>query len=185
MVLTSFHKVLLKTARDSIAHGLVAGEALAIDLDHYDQNLQTTRATFVTLHKEEHLRGCIGIIEAYRPLIIDVSENAYAAAFLDPRFPALTPQELADITISISILSPPEPMTFSSEADLLQKIRPGIDGLLLTEGSNRGTFLPTVWESLPDPKDLLKHLKLKAGLLKNHWSETLTMERYTSEEFSE
>ena len=139
----------------------------------------------MTLHLHGNLRGCIGSLEAFRPLLIDVAENAYAAAFEDPRFDPLSVEEFGELEISISILSPSEPITFSSEEDLLQKIRPGIDGLILIEGRRRSTFLPAVWEDLPNPKDFLAHLKLKAGLPVDYWSNSLQVRRYTVQEIKE
>jgi len=117
--------------------------------------------------------------------VLDVAENAFAAAFRDPRFPPLTEPELADLSIEISVLSPSEPLTFGSEEELLQMIEPGRDGLILEAGNARGTFLPTVWESLPQPRDFLRHLKQKAGLHPDHWSDGIRISRYRTESFSE
>lgn len=143
--------------------------------------LMEERATFVTLEIGDQLRGCIGMLEACRPLAEDVAENAFAAAFRDPRFPPVSPTELDDLEISISVLSPPEEMVFSSEEDLLEQIRPGIDGLILQDGFRKGTFLPSVWEQLPKTEAFFEHLKLKADLAPGHWSDTLRVFRYTAE----
>ncbi len=143
--------------------------------------LMEERATFVTLEIDGQLRGCIGMLEACRPLAEDVAENAFAAAFRDPRFPPVSPAELDELEISISVLSPPEEMAFPSEADLLEQIRPGVDGLILQEGFRKGTFLPSVWEQLPETEAFFEHLKLKAGLSPGHWSDTLRVFRYTAE----
>ena len=178
-------RILLTTARESIAHGLRTGRPLRVEVTAYDPELQARRATFVTLNKFGELRGCIGHLEAIQPLIADVAENAFNAAFRDPRFQPLRASEFDDLVIHISVLSPPEPMVFTSEADLLRQIRPGIDGLILEDGIYRGTFLPSVWEQLPDPARFLAHLKMKAGLPPNHWSDTLKVYRYTTESFSE
>ncbi len=151
---------------------------------HYPE-LKEERATFVTLTLNGNLRGCIGMLEACRPLAEDITENAVSAAFRDPRFPPLSRDEFGDLKISISVLSPPEEMTFSSEADLLNQIRPGIDGLILQEGVRKGTFLPSVWEELPETAAFVEHLKLKAGLPAGYWSDTLRVFRYTAECFSE
>ena len=121
------------------------------------------------------------MLEACRPLAEDVAENAVSAAFRDPRFPPLSHEEFDDLKISISVLSPPEEMTFSSEADLKEKIRPGIDGLILQEGFQKGTFLPSVWEELPETEMFFEHLKMKAGLPAGYWSDTLRVFRYTAE----
>jgi len=172
---------LWQCAKKSIAHGLQTGQPYKVSVHDYPPSLQVWRASFVTLQKHGQLRGCIGMLEAMRPLIEDVAENAFAAAFRDPRFPAVTADEFPQLDIHLSLLSAPEPMHFASEADLLQQLRPGIDGLILQGGARRGTFLPSVWESLPAPRDFLRHLKRKAGLPMDYWSETLRVERYTTE----
>lgn len=172
---------LLKTARDSIKHGIKTGQPLAVNLDEYDLVLCEPGASFVTLQINQQLRGCIGSLEAYRPLIKDVAENAFAAAFRDPRFPTVDAQEFEQLHYHLSILDKPEPVAFSSESDLLKKIRPGIDGLILHDKDYRGTFLPSVWESLPEPVLFLTHLKQKAGLPPDYWSDTIQIERYTVE----
>jgi AmmeMemoRadiSam system protein A len=112
-----------------------------------------------------------------------VAQNAYAAAFSDPRFPPLREGEFEELDIHISILSPAEAMHFTSEADLLQQLRPGEDGLVMEEGFRRGTFLPSVWEQLPTPELFLRHLKQKAGLPADYWSSTLEVSRYTTHSF--
>lgn len=172
--------ILLGIAVSSISHGLHSGRALQVDLQKYNSNLQALRACFVTLEIKKQLRGCIGSLQARQPLVRDVAQNAYAAAFEDPRFASMTYGEFDQLDIHISILSPSESVTFSSQQDLLTKIRPGIDGLILSDGIYRGTFLPSVWESLPTPELFLSQLKLKAGLPTNYWSNTLKIERYTS-----
>lgn len=177
--------ILLDLARRSIAHGLDHGTALRVDPADYPEPLRAERAAFVTLHRDGELRGCIGHLEACQALVSDVAENAFAAAFRDPRFPPLTRQEASRLAVHISVLSPAEPMTFSSEADLLAQIRPGVDGLILRDGFARGTFLPSVWESLPQPRDFLNHLKRKAGLPTDHWSDRIRVERYTTESFGD
>lgn len=174
---------LLALARQSIAHGLQTGRPLATDLDDYPAELCQVRATFVTLERRGQLRGCIGMLEALRPLAEDVAENAFAAAFRDRRFSPLTADELADLDLHISVLSPAAAISFASEADLISQLRPGIDGVILQEGGRRGTFLPSVWDDLPDPAEFLKHLKQKAGLPASYWSDTLQAYRYTTEMF--
>jgi uncharacterized protein len=175
--------MLLGVAAGSIEHGLNQGSPLEPDPHDYPVALQAERASFVTLHIAGALRGCIGVLDAVRPLVLDVAHNAFAAAFQDPRFPPLTRAELPHLEIHISILTPPQPMRFSSEADLLGQIRPGIDGLILEDRGRRGTFLPSVWEQLPDPAEFLEHLRHKAGLPWGHWSDTLAVSRYTAESF--
>lgn len=170
---------LLELARRSIEYGLRHGHPLK----HHesDVDLQQPGACFVTLNIDGELRGCIGSLQAHRPLADDVVENAFSAAFRDPRFPPVSTRELPALDIHISILSPTEPLHFSSEQDLLRQLRPGIDGLVLQDGHHRGTFLPQVWETLPTPEAFLSQLKRKAGLPVHHWSPTLRVERYTVE----
>lgn len=176
-------QILLQLARDSISNGLKRGKPLSVQVDDYEADLQQARACFVTLHKDGQLRGCIGNLEALRPLVKDVSENAYAAAFRDPRFNPLSDNEFNQLSISISILTPTTDMSFDSEQDLIKQIKPHVDGLILQEGPRRGTFLPTVWEQLPEPKQFLQHLKLKAGLTTDYWSDTIRISRYQTESF--
>lgn len=174
---------LLDIARSSVRYGLEHGRALPVIVTDYAHTLQANKASFVTLRIGDDLRGCIGTLEAYRPLVEDVAENAYAAAFRDPRFPPLDKHEYSRLAYHISILSEPEALHFTSEADLLQQLRPGVDGIVLQEGAQRGTFLPQVWESLPEPAMFLRHLKQKAGLSPDYWSNTLKAQRYTVDEF--
>ncbi|HEY8241539.1 MAG TPA: AmmeMemoRadiSam system protein A, partial [Kiritimatiellia bacterium] len=148
------------------------------------ESLCEIRATFVTLEKEKCLRGCIGTLSAHDPLGVDTARNAYNAAFRDPRFPPVQKNEVASIEIHISILSPPEPFPVADEDDLLAKLRPGVDGVIITDGSNHATFLPSVWKHLPDPAAFVQELKMKAGLGPHHWSPTFTVERYTCESVS-
>ncbi|MCB1924680.1 MAG: AmmeMemoRadiSam system protein A [Gammaproteobacteria bacterium] len=176
---------LIGVARDSIAHGLAHGRPLAVLVSEYPPALKAMRASFVTLQIGGALRGCIGHLEAVQPLVVDVAENAFAAAFRDPRFPALTAREWPDVEVHLSILTPAQPITFVDEPDLLAQLRPGEDGLILEDGPNRGTFLPSVWESLPDAGQFLTQLKRKAGLAANHWSEQLRIYRYGTESFGD
>ena len=126
--------------------------------------LKPARASFVTLTQNGRLRGCIGSLEAHRPLGEDVRHNARAAAFSDPRFSPLTAAELAGTRVEVSLLSTPKLLAFADHADLIAQLRPGEDGLILEYGGGRGTFLPQVWESLPDPEQFVAELKRKAGL---------------------
>lgn len=176
-------KTLLQLAKDSIAHGLKQGRAKAIDIEDYDSELQQARACFVTLHKNGQLRGCIGSLEAQRELVRDVAENAFAAAFRDPRFRPVEQKELDRLALSISVLTPSSEILFDSQQSLIDQIRPGIDGLILQYGHHRGTFLPSVWEQLPTTEEFLQHLKLKAGLAADFWSDDLRVFRYQTESF--
>jgi len=163
---TDVHKQqLLATARSSILHGLQHKKSLPVTAEEYPEPLRETRATFVTLHNQSGLRGCIGTTTAVAPLIVSISENAYAAAFRDPRFKPLSEQEFADVHISLSILTPSVQMIFTSETELLAQLRPGIDGLIIERHTRKATFLPSVWSSLKKPEEFLHHLKLKAGLM--------------------
>lgn len=183
-MLSENQKQQLRTiAKNSIAHGLTKSKPLAIELANYDDDLQTKRATFVTLHKHHQLRGCIGSLEALRPLAEDVAYHAFAAAFSDHRFPPVTANEVDQLDIHISILATPEEITFISEDDLVSQLRPGIDGLIMREGHQRGTFLPSVWDSITDGHEFLNHLKQKSGLAEDYWSDTIKIQRYTVEEF--
>jgi AmmeMemoRadiSam system protein A len=173
----------LHVARESIKHGLQQGTALKVVSRDYSSDLQQNLASFVTLHKKGALRGCIGALEAYQPLINDVAEHAYSAAFQDPRFPSLQEHEYDQLDIEISVLGKPEAMKFENEEDLLQQIRPHVDGLILEYGYNRGTFLPSVWEQLPDKKEFLNHLKMKAGLSTQWWDNSVKMSRYETFSF--
>lgn len=182
MSFSAAHKqLLLRIAKDSIRHGLDHGRPLVVALEGQPPELLTIRATFVTLRRDGELRGCIGVLEAHQALIVDVAHNAYAAAFADPRFTPVTRTELENLEYHISILSVPTPLSFTSEEDLLGKILPGVDGLILKDGRRRGTFLPSVWETIPTPREFLRELKRKAGLPMDHWSDTLSVKRYTCE----
>ncbi|MET0065659.1 MAG: AmmeMemoRadiSam system protein A [Candidatus Thiodiazotropha sp.] len=176
---------LMEVAWHSIRHGLEHQTALRANPLDYPEALRVERACFVTLNRNGMLRGCIGHLEACQALVTDVAENAFAAAFRDPRFPPLSEAELHHLDIHISILTPAEPVSFDSEEALLRQIRPGIDGLILVDGRHRGTFLPSVWESLPDRRDFLLHLKQKAGLPPHYWSDDLQVYRYETESFPE
>ena len=175
---------LLQVALASIQSGLDTGSALQVNPDAYPPVLSALRASFVTLKHNGDLRGCIGSLTPVTSLVEDVAHNAFAAAFRDPRFLPLSAAELQDLEIAISVLGPPEALAYSSEQELLGMLRPGIDGLVLQDGRNRGTFLPAVWASLPQPADFLDHLKQKAGLPASYWSDTLEIQRYTTVSFA-
>lgn len=172
---------LLEVAGASIRSGLDRNQPLVPHPSGYPPLLTVLRATFVTLQLDGELRGCIGRLEALRPLVQDVAHNAYAAAFADPRFAPVRTHELEHITIDISVLSPAEPISAASRTDLIRQLRPGVDGLIVAEGLQRGTFLPSVWDSLPRPEDFLGHLNRKAGLPADYWSDSFKIWRYTTE----
>lgn len=135
-------------------------------------------ASFVTLTLDGRLRGCIGTLEAHQRLLLDVKQNACGAAFRDPRFPALSHRELADTDIHVSVLTPLQTLSFTDEADALARLQPGVDGLVLEYGRHRATFLPQVWEQLPEPRHFLSQLKRKAGLPDDFWAEDVRLLRY-------
>ncbi len=175
---------LIRLAAASIENGLATGQPAMPDLASAPTDLARPGACFVTLKKNGRLRGCIGSPEAHRPLIADVAANGYAAAFRDPRFPNLSQAELPEVSLSISVLSPQVPMTIKDEADLLAQLRPGIDGLVIEDGARRALFLPSVWEQLPDKSAFLQHLKRKAGMAADHWSDGFQARRFVAEEGS-
>jgi AmmeMemoRadiSam system protein A len=176
---------LLQLARQSLHTGLQTGEPPAAALDGLAKTLTTPRGVFVTLTQQDKLRGCIGSMEASEPLVSSVAESAYNAAFNDPRFPPLKSQELDTTQVEISVLSPLERMSVHSRSALLSGLRPALDGLLIRDRHYHATFLPKVWEQLPDPENFLHHLLTKAGLPTTHWSATLQCFRYQTVTFSE
>ena len=176
-------QMLKSIAKQSVLTGLEQQHPLEVNVSEYSEALQKEQATFVTLNIGDNLRGCIGTLSPHQALVESVAYNAYAAAFQDPRFPALSPQEYEQLKYHLSILSDTSPMQFDSEQSLLTQIRPGIDGLVLKDKNRQGTFLPSVWEQLPEPEAFLQHLKNKAGLPSDYWSNTLQVSRYTVESF--
>jgi AmmeMemoRadiSam system protein A len=177
---TDLGNALLATARGAIGERFgVAAEQPA------HRALAAPGATFVTLRREGALRGCIGSLEPRRPLGVDVHANAIAAAFADPRFPPLAGREFAAIDIEVSLLAPSEPFLCSDEAEALARLRPEVDGVILEYGWQRATFLPQVWEQLPDPRAFLAALKRKAGLPAEFWDSRLRLSRYTVTKFEE
>ena len=137
---------------------------MVLDSSEQPVSLQEKRASFVTIKIAGQLRGCIGQTTPLYPLITSVSENAYSSAFCDPRFTPLTAEEFTTIHLSISILTPACPLHFSSDLELIEQLESGVDGLIIEKGNQRATFLPAVWESLPDAEIFLQQLKFKAGI---------------------
>ncbi len=178
-------RVLIDVARRELTRSL--GQEPEPDGDAWPDErwLQEPGATFVTLHSHGALRGCVGSLWAVRPLIEDVRENVVAAATRDSRFPPVEAEELGDLEIEVTELGKPEPMTITSEADALAQLRPGMDGIVLRHGARRATFLPQVWESLPEPETFLGHLKRKAGLAEDFWDDDVELERYRARKWSE
>jgi len=147
--------------------------------------LEENGAVFVTLTQNGELRGCIGSLEAWRPLDADVRANAKAAAFSDPRFPPLGRDELPKTRVEVSLLSPPAPLHFTSEEDAVRQLRPGLDGVILECAGRRGTFLPQVWDSLPERRLFMNHLKRKAGLPADYWVPAIKLSRYEVRKWKE
>jgi AmmeMemoRadiSam system protein A len=179
-------KILLQLARQSLESG-VRGEKLPpLDLESMPPRLREDGVSFVTLTIGGNLRGCVGALEAFQPLAEDVREHALAAALQDFRFPNVGPEELPHIEIEVSRLTPPVPLEYTTPEDLLSKLRPGIDGVLLRDGSRRATFLPQVWEKLPDPAGFLENLCYKMGAAPDLWRKKhLDVSIYQVEEFHE
>lgn len=184
-ITSSEQSQLLDLARQSVKHGLAHGNSLQVDPENFQDMFTRPGASFVTLEIGRDLRGCIGTVKPYRPLVADVVGNAWCAAFKDPRFNPVTPQEFKKLSFEISILSEPQTLEFDSEDELIQQIQPGIDGLIISEGGYSALFLPAVWEKLPDLDTFLSHLKMKAGLSATYWSDSVEVRRFTTFEFSD
>ncbi len=174
-------QILLAIARNAIAKQF--GQPFSAKTDA--PWLQEPGATFITLMQGGELRGCIGSLQAHRSLLEDVKANAVAAAFRDPRFPPLQQADLNNISVEVSLLSPSEPMAFDSEQQALAQLRPKLDGVIFEYGLYRSTFLPQVWEQLPDPKIFMAHLKQKAGLESNFWADSVKLSRYSVSKWKE
>jgi len=174
---------LLQTARDALC-GAFGHSPLTSSISRHSA-LDAPGATFVTLTQHGELRGCIGTIEAHRRLKIDVEQNALAAAFCDPRFSPLASFELAYTRIEVSLLSPPTRLAVADEDDLLQRLRPGIDGVVLEWRGRRATFLPQMWESLSDPRRFIGALKQKAGFAADFWHDGIFVSRYAVNKWKE
>lgn len=176
---------LLDLARASLSHGLRSGRPLPVALQGWPAHLCEPAATFVTLRRADQLLGCVGSLEAYRPLVRDIAENAYAAGARDPRFDPLRAAELAAVGLEISVLTPPQALNVASEQELLAQVQPGVDGLILEWQGRWSTFLPAVWRQLPRPSDFLRQLRLKAGLKPEFWARGMTFYRYQAISFQE
>lgn len=176
---------LLRLARSSVEHGLDHSEPLPVRLDVLSDVMAAPAATFTTLRADGKLRGCVGNLYSRRPLAKDVVHTAFQAAFRDPRFDPVVRHELSTIRLEVSVLSPLEAFPVQDEADLLEKLEPGTDGLVISLGSRQATFLPKVWDQLPDPAAFLCSLKMKCGLEKDFWSEALEFQRYRTTTYVE
>lgn len=179
-------EILLKIAREALEKSVQGKPLPHVKLDALPPSLQQDGASFVTLSKSGRLRGCIGALQAYQPLAIDVQEHAVAAALQDFRFPNVKPAELNQIEIEISVLSPRYPLRYEDPQDLVNQIRPNIDGVVLQDGLRKATFLPQVWEKLPDPELFLSHLCVKMGAPGDLWrNKPLQVYTYQVQEFHE
>ncbi|MGB3622008.1 MAG: AmmeMemoRadiSam system protein A [Ketobacter sp.] len=178
----SAQQELLDTAWASIHFGLHQHKSLPVTSAKAGA-LNQSGASFITLQKHHQLRGCMGSLEAYRSLLEDVADNAYSAAFRDPRFAPLTAAELDQLDLQISVLSKPVPMQFVDEVDLLNQLQPGLDGIVFESGEHRSTFLPQVWERLTTPRQFMAQLKQKAGLSADYWAPQVRIKRYHVEKF--
>jgi AmmeMemoRadiSam system protein A len=178
-------QVLLQIARAAISSALGQVVAQPEPVGDAAVRLQAPGASFVTLTQLGLLRGCIGSLEARRPLLDDVKANAIAAAVHDPRFAPLTLSELGFTSVEVSVLSPMQPLDFDSEEQALAQLRPGVDGVVFAYGRYRSTFLPQVWEQVPKPRQFMAHLKQKAGLAPDFWAQDVKLQRYTVHKFKE
>jgi AmmeMemoRadiSam system protein A len=174
-------QTLLELARGSVEHGLRRGGPLEVDLAALADPLRRPAASFVTLRRADgDLRGCIGELEPRFALAESVARNAWNAAFRDPRFAPVAAAELAELAFHVSVLGPLEPLAAGSRAELGAALRPGIDGLLIDDGVHRATFLPAVWQSLPEPERFVLELLRKAGLAVRPWPAGLRAWRYAA-----
>ncbi len=179
-------QVLLRLARDAMRHGVLGHSMPVLQMEALSPALRADGASFVTLTIGGQLRGCIGALEPYQPLAKDVLEHAVAAALEDPRFPPVTRDEIDQIEIEISRLTFPHNLDYRDPEDLLSRLRPHIDGVILRDGFRRATFLPQVWDKLPDKAEFLDNLCYKMGAAPDTWRRKhLDVQVYQVEEFSE
>lgn len=179
-------KTLLRLAREAMEHAVQGKDLPPLDASALTPSLREHGASFVTLTMNGQLRGCIGALEARQSLAEDVREHAVAAALEDPRFPPVSEDELSGINIEVSRLTRPVPLQYKDADDLLSKLRPHVDGVILSEGFRRATFLPQVWEKIPDPSAFLDNLCYKMGANPTAWrARHLEVLTYQVEEFYE
>ena len=186
MLSPSDRHTLLTIARDAITAAAKDLPLPELELNAFPDALRETRVCFVTLHIRGELRGCIGGLEAQQPLAVDVQEHAVGAATSDPRFPPVSPMEVASLSIEISVLTTPEPVPHKTPQELLAALRPGVDGVILRSGYRRATFLPQVWDKVSGPETFMEMLGEKMGAHRNAWrSADVEVLRYQVEMFEE
>ena len=176
---------LYQIARRALSEAAEHGRRFEPSRGDWPDKLFDKGAAFVTLTVKDSLRGCIGTVVPYQAVALDVAANAYEAAMEDSRFQPVKPEELPGIDIEISLLTDYEEIDFADEKELLTKIRPGIDGLIIRDGDRQGLFLPSVWEQLPGRQDFLNNLKLKAGMSPTYWSDNIKVYRFRTLEIKE
>lgn len=174
---------LRQVAAQGVAWAVAGRSEAALEAPECTGTLSMPGASFVTLRLNGQLRGCMGSLEAWRPLFLDVLHNAYASACRDPRFDPVSDEECPLLQLSISVLTDPECMKIESEADLIAQLRVGVDGLILSARGRSATYLPSVWSQLPGPKVFVEELKRKAGWSRDFWSSDIVARRYRSIEF--
>lgn len=183
---TEEQDLLLTIAANAVKAAAYRRQPEPLELSLLPAALQEDGACFVTITKSGDLRGCIGSLEAFQPLSLDVQQRAMQAAAEDPRFPPVTPAELPSLEIEISRLTQPEALPYEKPADLMRLLRPGVDGVILSDGHRRATFLPQVWEQLPEAENFLSHLCVKMGARADLWrSKVLDVQIYHVQEFSQ
>jgi AmmeMemoRadiSam system protein A len=179
-VYTAFEqRMLVEIPVRAIAAGVDREERPPLNEECLTASLTDIRAAFVTLRIDGELRGCCGSLQAFEPLHRNVARSGCSAAFSDPRFSPVERAEVSRLSLHVSVLSPSVPIAFDSEAELLEQLRPGIDGVILSEGKRQAVFLPSVWEHFSDSPSFLSHLKRKAGLSTNYWSPSMAALRFT------
>ncbi len=186
---TKHHDYILKVCQRTLLHcthiqSNCSLEDIIDNKEHLARCLFLPRASFITLTIQNELRGCIGSLQAHEPLLENLIHNTCAAALHDPRFKPVSNQEFDDINIHVSILTTAETMNINTEQELLEQLTPGVDGLILSEGTRSATYLPSVWEQLPDKASFVKQLKLKAGLASDYWSSNIECKNYQCESIS-
>jgi len=174
---------LLALADEALRNGLAGRGWQPVDVGSCAPALREPRGVFVTVTVGGELNGCIGSVWPIEALGAAVPRLAWEAAFADPRLPRLRPGDYQRAGVHISVLSVPEPLPVTSEEELIAALRPGVDGLIIAHGRRRATFLPAVWEKLPDRAEFLAHLKAKAGMPHSWWSAQVSVHRYTASEF--